>query len=94
MHSLRSRLFGLWVLSLAACVAVGVLLVQLYQQSTSAQVGRAQAVVARACDLIRDLLISSYRDPRARTGSLMTRRWREMDSNLQFRARLDYGRGL
>ena len=54
MHSLRSRLFGLWVLSLAACVAVGVLLVQLYQQSTSAQVGRAQAVVARACDLIRD----------------------------------------
>ena len=54
MHSLRSRFFGLWVLSLAACVAVGVLLVQLYQQSTSAQVGRAQAVVARACDLIRD----------------------------------------
>ena len=30
------------------------LLVQLYQQSTSAQAGRAQAVVARACDLIRD----------------------------------------
>jgi hypothetical protein len=49
LHSLRSRLLGLWVLSLAACVAVGVLLVQLYQQSTSAQVGRAQAVVARAC---------------------------------------------
>jgi len=54
LHSLRSRLLGLWVLSLAACVAVGVLMVQLYQQSTSAQVGRAQAVVARACDLIRD----------------------------------------
>jgi hypothetical protein len=54
LHSLRSRLLGLWVLSLAACVAVGVLLVQLYQQSTSAQVGRAQAVVARACDLIGD----------------------------------------
>jgi hypothetical protein len=29
-------------------------MVQLYQQSSSAQVGRAQAVVARACDLIRD----------------------------------------
>jgi hypothetical protein len=42
------------VLSLAACIAVGVLLVQLYQQSTAAQVGRAQAVAARACDLIRD----------------------------------------
>jgi hypothetical protein len=33
---------------------VGVLLVQLYQQSTAAQVGRAQAMAARACDLIRD----------------------------------------
>jgi hypothetical protein len=42
------------VLSLAACIAVGVLLVQLYQQSTAAQVGRAQAVAARACDVIRD----------------------------------------
>jgi hypothetical protein len=30
------------------------LLVQLYRQSTEAQVGRADAVVARACDLIRD----------------------------------------
>lgn len=39
---------------LAACVGVGVLLVQLYQQSTAAQVGRAQAMAARACDLIRD----------------------------------------
>jgi signal transduction histidine kinase len=54
LHSLRSRLVLLWVLSLAACIAVGVLLVQLYQQSTSAQVGRAQAGAARACDLIRD----------------------------------------
>jgi len=42
------------VLSLATCIAVGVLLVQLYQQSTSAQVERAQAGAARACDLIRD----------------------------------------
>jgi len=41
-------------LSLAACVAVAFLLFQLYQQSTEAQVGRAEAVVARACDLIRD----------------------------------------
>jgi signal transduction histidine kinase len=42
------------VLSLAACIGVGVLLVQLYQQSTAAQVGHAQAMAARACDLIRD----------------------------------------
>ncbi|WP_428530650.1 sensor histidine kinase [Rhodopila sp.] len=54
MHSLRTRLFGLWGLSLLACVAVGFLLLQLYHQSTDAQVGRAEAVIARACDLIRD----------------------------------------
>ncbi len=54
MHSLRSRLLVLWLLSLLACAAVGVLLVQLYARSTSAQTGQAEAVVARACDLIRD----------------------------------------
>lgn len=54
MRSLRTRLFGVWALSLAACVAVAFLLLQLHQQSTVAQVGRAEAVVARACDLIRD----------------------------------------
>ncbi len=54
MRSLRSRLLVLWLLSLLACAAVGVLLVQLYEQSTSAQTGQAEAVVARACDLIRD----------------------------------------
>jgi signal transduction histidine kinase len=35
-------------------VAVGMLLFQLYRQSTEAQVGHAEAVVARACDLIRE----------------------------------------
>jgi signal transduction histidine kinase len=54
LHSLRNRLLGLWGLSLVACIAVGFLFLQLYQQSTEAQVGRAEAVVARACDLIRD----------------------------------------
>ena len=54
MHSLSVRLLGLWGLSLAACIAVGFLLFQLYRQSTDAQVGRAEAVVARACDMIRD----------------------------------------
>ncbi len=54
MHSLRSRLLGLWGLSIAASVAVGFLLLQLYRQSTDAQVGRAEAVVSRGCDLIRD----------------------------------------
>ena len=54
MHSLRVRLLVLWALSLAACIAVGLLLLQLYRQTTEAQVGRAEAVVARACDTIRD----------------------------------------
>jgi hypothetical protein len=54
VRSLKIRLFGLWGLSLAASVSVGILLVQLYRQSTEAQVSRAEAVIARACDLIRD----------------------------------------
>ena len=52
--SLRLRLFGLWALSLVACLAVGLLLAQLYQQSTAAQVGRAEADIAKACGLIQD----------------------------------------
>jgi signal transduction histidine kinase len=52
MRSLRSRLFVLWVLSLAASVAVGVLLVGLYRQSSSAQRARAGEAVGEACDQI------------------------------------------
>ena len=52
--SLRLRLFSLWALSLVACLAVGLLLAQLYRQSTAAQVGRAEADIAKACGLIRD----------------------------------------
>lgn len=40
---LRLRLPGLWALSLLACVAVALLLGQLYLQSTTARVGRAEA---------------------------------------------------
>lgn len=54
MRSLCSRLLVLWALSLLACVAVGVLLVRLSGESTSAQVGQAEALAARACDLVRD----------------------------------------
>lgn len=54
VRSLRIRLFGLWLLSLVGGAAVAVLLVELYQQSAAAQVARAEAVVARGCDLIRD----------------------------------------
>jgi len=44
----------LWAFSLAACVAAGGLLVQTSSVSTVAQVQRGEAVVARACDLIRE----------------------------------------
>jgi len=44
----------LWAFSLAACVAAGGLLVQISSVSTTAQVQRGEAVVARACDLIRE----------------------------------------
>ena len=54
MHSLRVRLLVLWGLSLAACIAVGFLLLQLYHQSTEAQVGRAEAVVRPRLRPIRD----------------------------------------
>ncbi|HVZ09929.1 sensor histidine kinase [Rhodopila sp.] len=54
MHSLRTRLFALWLLCLAGG-GVGMLLVaQLYQQSAQARIGRGEAVIARACDLIRN----------------------------------------
>lgn len=54
MRSLRARLFVVWLLSLAAACAVGWLLLQLYRQSTSAQVARAAASVAHGCDRIAD----------------------------------------
>ncbi len=54
MQSLKLRLFALWSLSLLASVAVGFLLFQLSRQSDQAQIGRAEAVIARACDLIRE----------------------------------------
>ncbi|MBN9511398.1 MAG: HAMP domain-containing histidine kinase [Alphaproteobacteria bacterium] len=54
MFSLRARLFVVWLLSLAAACAVGWLLFQLYRQSTSAQLARAEAAVARGCERIAD----------------------------------------
>ncbi|WP_419728747.1 sensor histidine kinase [Lichenicola sp.] len=54
MHSLRSRLWVLWALALAASIGVGLLLIQLYRTSTTAQVERSEAVLAGACDSIRD----------------------------------------
>lgn len=54
MRSLASRLFVLWLLSLAASLVIGLLLVEFRAQSTAAQVGRAQATDGNACNLIRE----------------------------------------
>ena len=54
MRSLRSRLALLWALSLAASLAVGLLLVSLYRQSAAAQAGRAEAVAARTCESVAE----------------------------------------
>jgi signal transduction histidine kinase len=54
VRSLRSRLFLVWVLSLAASVAVGVLMIQLYVRFSDAALGRAEDVVSRACEAVRD----------------------------------------
>ncbi|TPG57224.1 sensor histidine kinase [Roseomonas nepalensis] len=54
MRSLKARLVTLWTLSLLSSLVLGLLLVSLHRQSTAAQVGRTEAVLARACDMIRD----------------------------------------
>ena len=53
MRSLRSRLWVLWALAAIASVGVAVLLVQLYEQSATAEIGHAEAVVANACDTLQ-----------------------------------------
>jgi len=50
LRSLRCRLVVLWLISLVACAAVGVMLVELYRQSSAAQVERAEAILAHSCD--------------------------------------------
>ncbi len=54
MRSLRSRLLVVWLLSVAAAVVVGLILVGLYRQSTGAQLDRATAAVAESCQAIGD----------------------------------------
>lgn len=54
MRSLRSRLVALWLLSIAASLAVAMVLLQVSGESRLAQAGRADLALARACDLIAD----------------------------------------
>jgi signal transduction histidine kinase len=51
-RSLHGRLVVLLVLLLAAAIAAGTLMVGLFRQSASAQIGQADAQIARACDAI------------------------------------------
>ena len=53
MRSLRARLAVVWALSVIASIALAVLMSQLYAQSFSLNVARAQDRVAHACDEIR-----------------------------------------
>lgn len=54
MTSLRARLAAVWVLSLAAACGVGLLLVQLYNLSSTAQLARADAALADGCERIAE----------------------------------------
>jgi signal transduction histidine kinase len=51
-RSLRGRLIVLLVLLAAAAMATGVLMIGLFRQSATAQVGQADAEIGRACDAI------------------------------------------
>ena len=50
--SLRGRLAVLWAMSVASALVVGWLMVALYRQSAVERVGRAEAEVSHACDII------------------------------------------
>lgn len=54
LRSLRGRLTALLLLLVAATTAAGLLMVDLFRQSATAQAGRAEAEIARACDAIAD----------------------------------------
>lgn len=53
-RSLRGRLAVLMLLLVAAAVAAGILMVGLFRQSATAQAGRADAEIGRACDAITE----------------------------------------
>jgi hypothetical protein len=54
LRSLRGRLIALLLLLVAATTAAGLLMVDLFRQSATAQAGRAEAEIGRACDAIAD----------------------------------------
>lgn len=51
-RSMRSRMIVLWLMMVTALVIVGALMQRLSRQTTAAEIGRAEAVIARGCDAI------------------------------------------
>lgn len=51
-RSLRARLILLWVMVMFASLTAGLLMIGLFRQTTTAQIGRAEAIIARGCDAI------------------------------------------
>ncbi len=54
MRSLRTRLLALWLMLALSGTVTGLLLVEFYRQSASAQVARAEGTVTRACRELAD----------------------------------------
>jgi signal transduction histidine kinase len=54
MRSLRFRLLALWLMLLVSGTVTGLLLIELYRQSTNAQVGRTEEAVTRTCRELAD----------------------------------------
>jgi hypothetical protein len=67
MRSLRSRLVVAWVLSLAAALAVGAVLVQLYRLSSDAQSGLSAAMLEHGCAAVAEtygFFVAGWAGPR------------------------------
>lgn len=68
-RSLRGRLITLLVMLVAAAIAAGILMVDLFRQSATAQAGRAEAEIGRGCDAIGRayrIYIASWQGPAPR----------------------------
>jgi signal transduction histidine kinase len=89
MTSLRTRLFGVWALSLAASVAVGVLLIQLYRLSTESLVQRAESELSQACERMSDrylYYVSGWTGPLPQSGDAAFQRDLDGVANLALAA--------
>ena len=69
-RSLRGRLVVLLALLIAAAIAAGVVMVGLFRQSATAQVGQAEGQIGRACDAIAAAYRSSSLEWRAPVAAL------------------------